>query len=66
MLLLNASADSLASVLLHIRDADRLRLTRIAGPAEVLQKTGTDGPYAIFAVPNVAPWEAILLTAAPA
>jgi hypothetical protein len=62
LLLLNASSDPLPSVLLHVRDADRLRLTRVAGPAEVLQKTGTDGPYALFAVPNVAPWEAILLT----
>ena len=62
ILLLNASADALASVSLHCRDADRLDVTRIVGQTEELPKTGTDGPYSIFRIPGIGPWEPVLLT----
>lgn len=63
LLLLNASADSQASVSLHVRDVDGIEVTRASGQTEVLQKTGTDGPYRVFHVPRLGPWEAALLSA---
>ena len=62
ILLLNASADPLASVSLHLRDADRLDVTRATGQPEVLKKIGMDGPYSVFSIPGVGPWEPVLLT----
>jgi hypothetical protein len=60
---LNASADSPASVSLHLRDCLRLEITRLTGHVEELPKTGLDGPYSIFSIPGLGPWESILLTA---
>jgi hypothetical protein len=62
VLLLNASADPLASVFLHLRNAQRLEMTRVTGQTQVLAKTGLDGPYSIFSIPGPGPWEPVLLT----
>jgi hypothetical protein len=62
ILLLNASANPLASVFLHLHNAERLEVTPVAGQTKVLEKTGLDGPYSIFNIPGPGPWEPVLLT----
>jgi hypothetical protein len=61
VLLLNASADRLEKLALHVRDADRLELTSADGRTESLAKAGADGPYALFEIPTLGPWEPALL-----
>jgi hypothetical protein len=63
MLLLNASADPLAVVQVHARDAARLELTYAGGRVGESLKAGADGPYGIFNIPQLAPWEPVILTA---
>lgn len=63
LLLLNASVDSLVDVCLHVRDADRLELTRFDGQVETLAQSGRSEPYAAFTVHRLGPWEPVLLTA---
>jgi hypothetical protein len=62
VLLLNASLDPQPSIALLLLDAGPLEMTRAGGQTEVLRKTGMDGPYSIFDVPRLSPWEPVLLT----
>lgn len=61
-LVLNASADPLANISLHVRDVDHLEATWVTGKQELLKKAGTDGPYAQVTVPILGSWEPVLLT----
>jgi len=61
-LLLNASADPLSNISLHVRDAGRLEVADATGHTEPLQKTGSDGPYGVFRVPAMEPWAPALVS----
>lgn len=64
MLLLNASPDPLADVSLHVRGVEQLEITRALFDRLPVPrgKSGADGPYNIFVIPALNPWEPVLLT----
>ncbi|MCE5198972.1 MAG: hypothetical protein ABFD54_10350 [Armatimonadota bacterium] len=63
MLLLNACLDSAQDIELRVLNStDSLRLLHVNGKSEVLEKKTTSGPYSVFELPQLAPWEIVLLT----
>ncbi len=63
LLLLNTSLDTLARLVMHVRDGGAaMALTRTDCSSEVLARSGYDGPYAIYETENLKPWEVVLLT----
>lgn len=62
VMLVNASLDTAEDLKLHIQGAgDRLMLTRMNGKMHKLESMQQDGPYAVFTLPRLAPWESVLV-----
>jgi hypothetical protein len=64
-LLLNAATDATQRLTLHVKgDVKALRLTRANMAVKTVARRRQEGPYAVFALPRLAPWEPVLLTVA--
>ncbi len=59
---LNASADTVHAVRLHVRAEGRFQLMRLDGRQEQVATIGHDGPYEILELPALGPWETVLVT----
>lgn len=60
--MINASADPVQGVRLHIRAQGRFELLRLDGCRENVQSTGRDGSYEVLEIPVLSPWETVLVT----
>jgi hypothetical protein len=61
LLLLNASADPLATIKVHVCAAGRLEMTRSGQRTAAVPKAGRDCTYTVFDVPRAGGWEPVLL-----
>lgn len=61
LLLLNASADTVTDLALHVRDAASLDVIRAGEAPLTLTPASADGPYTQWRIPTLGPWEAALL-----
>jgi hypothetical protein len=59
--LLNVSHDDAANVRLHVREGHGWRLLRMGGGERDVQVVSSDGGYAVLELPELAPWEMVLL-----
>ncbi|MHB9130122.1 MAG: hypothetical protein ACYDBB_03405 [Armatimonadota bacterium] len=63
LLLVNASLDPAEEAQLHILGAGTtLRVIRTDCGTTTIEQQGADGPYAVFNLPPLGPWEMVLLT----
>ncbi len=59
--LINASADAVDGVRLHVREACPLHLVRLSGRSENIVSVARDGADTVWALPALAPWETVLV-----
>ena len=65
ILLLNAATDPAGRLTLHVQgDIGTLTVTSANLKTKAIVRRKQDGPYSVFALPQVAPWEPVLLTVA--
>jgi len=63
LLVLNASIDAAERLQLAVRsDAPTLNLTRMDGHVVPLERSGADGPYGLYTIDHLGPWQAGLVT----